>query len=313
MHSLITIIIPTYNYACFISEAIDSVLSQTYTHWECYIVDDGSTDNTSDVVDQYTSIDTRIHFIRQENAGPAAARNNGIKHSNGEFIQFLDADDLIASDKIRQQLSFLESNPTVDIVYGDMRYFRSEAPIDLLYSMFEPDMPWMPMASGVGREILLPLLSQNIMVSNAPLIRRSVIHDVGLFDETLEALEDWQYWLRCANLNKRFEFKDFPDGLALVRLHRSSTSQSGRRSINPSTIFDMWNKTTLVLTDSDLSILHQNTIASSETRMVAEKIKEASLFKSVIDIAKMGMKHQRYKWIVKQLALAVIRHLSLRP
>jgi hypothetical protein len=91
--------------------------------------------------------------------------------------------------------------------------------------MFGENEPWMPEASGAGREVLLPLLRKNIMVINSPLVRRSVIDDVGAFDPELPPVEDWDYWIRCALAEKRFEFRDFDGTLALVRAHAASASR----------------------------------------------------------------------------------------
>lgn len=309
MTPLVTVIIPTYNYALFISNAIEAILSQTYAHWECIVVDDGSTDKTLELVNQYVSIDERIRYIQQKNAGPSAARNNGLKNCNGKYIQFLDADDLIAPAKLSKQVQFLEENPQVDIIYSDVRYFQDDYPDQLLYSMSKPDRPWMPMVSGSGKAILIPLLHQNIMVSNAPLLRRSVVEDVGFFDESLEAFEDWHYWLRCADSNKHFEFRDFEGTLALVRLHRSSTSQSGRRKITASALLDMWRKANISSTDHEVLETYRNSVAHSERGSVFESAKEANLSDALYDIIRVGIKHRRYKWIIKHVALACIGRL----
>ena len=111
-----------------IAQALESVRSQTYTDWECIVVDDGSTDNTEDVVASYSKQDPRIRFIRQSNQRQAAARNTGIKNSVGNYVQFLDADDLIEPKKLELQVAYLELHPDVDIVYSGARYFTSEDP-----------------------------------------------------------------------------------------------------------------------------------------------------------------------------------------
>ena len=304
MLPLVTVIIPAYNYARFIPQALSSVVSQTYTHWECLVIDDGSTDNTSMLVEQFVSKDSRIHYVKQENAGPSAARNNGLKKSNGKYIQFLDADDLIAPDKLSRHVHFLDNHPEVDIVYGSMRYFRDSAQNELLYSMNQPDGPWMPEVSGTGEAVLLPLLFGNIMVSNSPLIRKSVIEDVGLFDETLEALEDWHYWLRCATYNKHFAFDASENTLALVRLHDGSTSQSGRRRIGASAVLDMWKKINMGDGDCESTRLYKKNVAQTEMLLVLETLRGASLVRSVLGIFKAGMRYRQYKWAVKHIAHA---------
>jgi hypothetical protein len=109
------------------------VQAQTYQHWECIVVDDGSTDNTDGVVRTFTESDSRIKYIRQENRGLAAARNTGIGTSAGNYFQFLDADDLIETEKLARQVEFLEEHPEVDIVFADVRYFKTGDPDQQLF------------------------------------------------------------------------------------------------------------------------------------------------------------------------------------
>ena len=117
---------------------------------------------------------------------------------------------------------FLEQHPDVDITYGGVRYFSSEPAGDLLlsrqYSSWEDGGAWMPEISGQGKEVLLALLRNNIMVVNAPLIRREVIDRVGLFDVDLTPVEDWEYLIRCAAHGAVFGFNDVEGARAFSRL-----------------------------------------------------------------------------------------------
>jgi glycosyltransferase involved in cell wall biosynthesis len=108
--TLVSIIVPCYNYGYFLPETLDSILAQSYTKWECIIVDDGSTDNTKDVATTYLITDQRFRYIYQNNRGLSAARNTGIKLSKGSYIQFLDADDLLQEKKLESQICFLEQH-----------------------------------------------------------------------------------------------------------------------------------------------------------------------------------------------------------
>src|SRR5437870_12319582 len=101
---LVSIIVPSYNYAHFIGEALQSIQSQTYSNWECIVVDDGSTDDTGALVRQLAEKDGRIKYVRQENRGLAAARNAGMANSEGVYFQFLDADDLLEPQKLERQV-----------------------------------------------------------------------------------------------------------------------------------------------------------------------------------------------------------------
>src|SRR5437588_2675056 len=168
---LVSIIVPTYNYAHFIGEALESVQYQTYSNWECIVVDDGSTDDTGIIAKQFADKDNRIKYHRQENQGLAAARNTGMANSTGVYFQFLDADDLLEPQKLERQVMFLETHQDVDIVFSDARYFRTGHSDERRFSQYEDDVPWVAQISGGGESVLMKLLANNIMVVNAPLVR----------------------------------------------------------------------------------------------------------------------------------------------
>lgn len=111
----VSVIIPTYNRAEFISDAIESVLNQTFEDYEIIIVDDGSTDNTKQIVQSYTS---KVKYYYQEQSGVSSARNYGIKAATGEYIAFLDSDDQFLPQKLEKQVEVLENNPRIGIVYS---------------------------------------------------------------------------------------------------------------------------------------------------------------------------------------------------
>ncbi|QIT56556.1 glycosyltransferase family 2 protein [Aquisalimonas sp. 2447] len=121
---LISIVTPTFNRAGYLPVAIDSVLAQTFPNLEYLIVDDGSTDNTSDVVNSYD--DERIRYFRQENQGQSVARNVGIENSRGEFVCFLDSDDAWVPEKLQQQLEAFRAHPEAGVVYGDYIFIDAE-------------------------------------------------------------------------------------------------------------------------------------------------------------------------------------------
>lgn len=119
----VSVIIPTYNLARYINETVDSVLGQTYKNYEIIIVDDGSTDNTKEALSEYGG---KITYIFQENQGVSAARNKGIKEAKGEYIAFLDADDLWLKDKLELQIGLMNSNPEVAMIFTDGESFNEE-------------------------------------------------------------------------------------------------------------------------------------------------------------------------------------------
>lgn len=124
--SLVSVVIPAYNSESFLQSAIESVLNQTYPSIEVIVVDDGSTDMTSDVVHSFSS-DLPIRYLRQEHSGQSAARNLGAQESQGEFLGFLDSDDMWTFDKIQLQVDALRASPDLDMVFGQARQFREDA------------------------------------------------------------------------------------------------------------------------------------------------------------------------------------------
>ena len=123
---MVSIIVPCYNQADYLPETLDSILAQTYTNWECVIVNDGSPDNTDEVVQRYLTQDDRFKYIKQSNKGPAAARNAGIENSFGEFILPLDADDLIAPTYLEKAVTVFSHNADTKLVYSKADIFGQE-------------------------------------------------------------------------------------------------------------------------------------------------------------------------------------------
>ena len=220
--SLVSVIIPCYNYGRFLPETIASLQRQSHSHWECIVVDDGSKDATRQVCADLIAQDPRVRYIYQLNGGLSNARNTGLKAAKGSYVQLLDADDLLGQHKIEKNIALLESQPDIDIVYGKVRYFRHGEESLFSCSIDMLDRPWMPCISGKGTELLRELLRENIMVVNAPMLRRCLMLEVGEFDESLSACEDWDYWIRCAVAGANFHYDNADDAAALVRVHAMS-------------------------------------------------------------------------------------------
>ena len=222
---MVSIIIPTFNYAHYLANTLNSICNQTYTDWECIIIDDGSNDNTKEVVEQFVIKDNRFKFVVQSNQGVSIARNNGLKLAIGEFIQFLDGDDLLQPNKLLSQLTVFENNKNVDVVYNDVRFFDDENTTVLKTSLKgNKDENWLPKISSKGA-IVVGLFSRiNFMVINAPLIKKTVFEKVGFFNVDMKALEDWDFWMRCALNDCFFQYNDSPNSFALVRVHDGSLS-----------------------------------------------------------------------------------------
>lgn len=213
MKPIVSVIIATFNFAKYLPDTIESVLQQTFQDWELIIVDDGSTDVTSEVVKPYLS-DKRIRYIFQSNRGLSAARNVGLSISSGRYIQFLDADDLIHSKKLEIQSNYLESNIYVDVVFSDYYLFKDETKETLIN----------PPIQKRNEDIKTKMLRGNFIVVNSPLSRKKSIDKVGGFDENLTSTEDWDLWLRMLISGMIFEKID--EKLAFVRIHSRRMTQN---------------------------------------------------------------------------------------
>jgi glycosyltransferase involved in cell wall biosynthesis len=223
---LVTVVVPCYNYGRFLPEALESVLAQTLVSWECIIVDDGSSDDSPQVAEEYSRRDSRFRLFRQENGGPSAARNVALRNSTAGLVQFLDADDILHPRKLEEQVNFLEHHREVEIVYGPIRFFRTENRELILHSIQgRLSSPMMAKVTG-NAEALRKLMHYNITNPIAPLTRRSAIDRAGLFAETVKGVEDWDLWLRCAVTGARFAYSDYHEALGLIRTHEGSVSRN---------------------------------------------------------------------------------------
>jgi len=181
----VSVIIPTYNRLPMLNEAVQSVLEQDFEDFELIVVDDGSTDGTSEEMKRYGG---RVSVIEHtENRGVSAARNRGILHARGKLIAFLDSDDLWVKGKLKIQVSFLDDNPHYPLCYTDEIWIRKGKRVNPMkkHSKY----------SGWIFEKCLPLCT--ISPSSA-LMRKNLFPKVGLFDEALSVCEDYDFWLRVS-------------------------------------------------------------------------------------------------------------------
>jgi len=223
---LVSIIVPSYNYGRFLEQFIGNLRDQSYSNWECILVDDGSRDDTERVALRLQATESRLRYLQQENAGPSAARNRGLEECRGEYVQFLDADDFLEARKLEIQAGYLHEHPEVDIVYGNMRYFGEADVGERPMAEWGSPNPWLRYPSGTGDAVLKDLLRVNLSTPNAPLLRRKVLDAAGVFDPAMRQVEDWDFWIRCALSGQRFQYLDRPGSLALARSHEASASRN---------------------------------------------------------------------------------------
>lgn len=226
MNTTVSIIIPSYNYGFIIEETLKNLLEQSYQEWEAIVVDDGSTDHTKEVVAKYVSLDSRIRYIFQENSGVSVARNRGFRDSKGQYIQFLDADDLLSKEKLTLQIAFLEQHPHVDIAYTDHLYFEADKP-DVFYPDYEMNHHnWLPKIDAKGFEAVNILVYSNIAVVSSPVLRRGIVEQVNGFPEASNYTEDWEFWFLCAIHGAHYCFLDDREAITLIRIHHRNTSKN---------------------------------------------------------------------------------------
>jgi glycosyltransferase involved in cell wall biosynthesis len=217
---LVSIITPTFNRAQFLGECIESVLGQTYTNIEHLLVDDGSTDNTTEVVRRYP--DNRIQYTRQENRGQATARNVGLRMAKGQFICFLDSDNVWKLHKIERQLQLMQQLAHVDILYG------AQEVIDENSQIVPPPDGLRPMTRHSGR-IMKHLLLENCVSFNTAMVRRQCFDQSGGFDENVRAGDDYDLWLR---LSAKYEFLYIPEVFGQYRVMQNQISSDKERRFN---------------------------------------------------------------------------------
>lgn len=195
---MVTVVIPAFNAHNFIGETLKSILTQTYKNLEIIVVDDGSYDTTSQIVKGYGS---RVAYYHQENSGGCSVpRNTGIRQSSGDFLCFMDADDLMLPDRITRQVEFMNRHPSVGLVFCDYKNFTEEGPFP--NSHFETCPILWPQLRGQKEFILensrAVLAQENFGIAGSFMIRRTILKHESGFDPTLKSCEDFHFYFRLA-------------------------------------------------------------------------------------------------------------------
>jgi glycosyltransferase involved in cell wall biosynthesis len=183
-HPTVSVVLPTFNRRGFLQQAVESVLAQTRPADELIVVDDGSTDDTADLLAGYGD---RLMVIRQDNRGVSAARNAGIRRAKGAFVALLDSDDYWLPEKLEAQLSFFERHPDAMLCQTEETWMRNGKRVNPKNRHRK--------YSGMIFEKTLPLC---LVSPSAVMIRKELFREVGLFDESLPACEDYDMWLRIS-------------------------------------------------------------------------------------------------------------------
>lgn len=208
---LISIITPTYNREDYIAQAIESVLVQSYPHFEMIIVDDGSTDDTKNLLRRFQG-DSRIRYSYQKNQGQSVARNKGLSVAQGDYICFLDSDNYWFSNKLEKSLKAFSENPKIDIVYGDI------VTVDEQGNELTRDN--MRRYSG---EITRYLLRDNCVSMNTAMVRQRCFGELGGLDTSCKVADDYEMWLR---FSAKYTYLYLHEYLAYYRVMRNQISSN---------------------------------------------------------------------------------------
>lgn len=254
MEAKISVIIPCYNQGHFLTESVESVVAQTYSNWECIIINDGSKDNTEDVALSFIKRDNRIKYIRKKNGGLSSARNAGLDGATGDFIQFLDCDDFIDKNKFAESL---QEDAGADVImtnfctFSDNNQF-TKPPFNLNEKLFN------------FRELLTGWDDDFVFPPHAGLFK-SHFFDRLRFNEDLKAREDWHMWLQIYRTNPTTVFIDKP----YASYRSSSNSMSQNIFLMNRSLLQTFELIYPILNEDEKDVFFEKVIRSS-CRLLAE-------------------------------------------
>lgn len=218
---VVSIIIPTYNREVFLEEALQSVINQTYRPIECIVVDDGSTDHTKELVSKYINLNIEsftTKYIYQKNSGSQIARNTGTRLSSGEFIQYLDSDDILYPEKINKQVIFLKTNTICDGVFGNWRTGDNEK--NEIVKAYESE------------DMITQMLTGRCVHTLSFLMRRSLVEKIGSWDITLKRNQEIDYHLMGLIKGAKYCYLNHETGLHRKHSLTSITASTGLKEIH---------------------------------------------------------------------------------
>jgi glycosyltransferase involved in cell wall biosynthesis len=226
---LVSIVTASYNMGNYLPQTVESVLAQTYQDFEMIVVDDGSQDNTPEVMEKYLD-NPKIRYIRlARNRGQTVAKNRGLAEAKGRFIGFVDSDNLWKPFKLEHQLPLFRKSDRTGVVYSDAEYIDGDGKV----------LPYIKRNYHEGT-IVGKLLLSNFINFNSALVRRECIHEVGGFDENLAMGIDWDLWLR---ISTRYEFAFLPEQTYSYRIWANQMShQKKKRFLNAEKIVEKFER-----------------------------------------------------------------------
>ena len=221
----VSVIIPVYNCERYIVESLDSVFSQDYPDLEVIVINDGSTDGSLEILEQY---ERPIFIINQENSGSAVARNAGMAKARGEYIAFLDSDDKWLPGKLKRQVEFLESNLDYGLVYSNWVCWTSNSNGEFIDQDFKNQKDSIIISRPLSGWLYCDLLQNSIVWTSSVLIRYSLYEKIGTFDTALRRGQDYDYWIRVSRKTKIHKL----DGIHAVYRTNSESVTNRPNEIN---------------------------------------------------------------------------------
>lgn len=260
----ISVIVPCYNQAIFLDDCINSLVSQTYENWECILVNDGSTDNTEEKALEWQKKDSRIKYIRKQNGGLSSARNSGIEHITGDFVQFLDCDDFLYKEKFEKSLNQI-NQPANTIVITDFQRFDNDTKTSI------PPHCTLKDEYFNQKDILLKWDNTFSIPIHCAIFSRDIVEKYR-FNEDLKAKEDWIFWLQAYGDHPKTHFvKEY-----LIAYRMSSAGMTNNEFFMYENKTNAIKKLEEIITDKDLLRVFflQNLLATmNENFQLMERIR----------------------------------------
>jgi glycosyltransferase involved in cell wall biosynthesis len=296
----VSVILPVRDYGRYLSDALASLEAQKFRDWECIAIDDGSVDDTPQLLREFGDRDPRLSWHQQPARGLSASRNLGLQLARGEFVQFLDADDLVHPMKFQTQVDHMRTHPAIDVVFSPSAYFN------------DGDVPdFRTLASSTGTTngyqrstALSSILRANPFTVESPLVRAAVLGRSGGFDEGLPRMEDRDLWLRLAINGARFEFVETAEVMSLVRRH--ATNMSGRVAPMLLSEITVRRKVHRSLIDPADRSLNNDRLA--ESRALAGKLigVEGSPMRGLRLLLPVAIARRRPRWLLWSIGLVIL-------
>lgn len=210
LQPLISVIVPCYNQAQYLDECLYSVLNQTYQNWECIIVDDGSPDNTEEIAKKWLEKDSRFIYHKKENGGLSSARNAGMVVAQGEWLQFLDCDDKITTEKFSDALSYF---PKTDLIISNYQLFNETGNLNDYCGFINEELSFKNLVMNWDTKYTIPI--------HCAIFKKTKINEK--FNQNLKAKEDWIFWLHYFKNNPIYTYID--NKSALYRMNESNMTK----------------------------------------------------------------------------------------